>query len=102
MDYDGANNQFLTDASSIGLAPSISPTGGPRVLYTSYETGFPQIFDLNVGSSQAGPSGAGWGDTIDLRCPATGPKGARLSIRSPRAATPTSTVSTPPRAIAGG
>ncbi len=43
MDYDGANVQFLTDSSSIVLAPRFSPTGD-RVLYTSYETGFPQIY----------------------------------------------------------
>ena len=49
MDYDGANIQYLTDASSIVIAPRFSPTGD-RVLYTSYETGFPQIFELSVGS----------------------------------------------------
>lgn len=51
MDYDGANVQFLTDASSIVLAPRFSPTGD-RVLYTSYETGFPQIYELAVGQVQ--------------------------------------------------
>ena len=49
MDYDGANVQYLTDASSIVLAPRFSPTGD-RVLYTSYETGFPQIYELSVGA----------------------------------------------------
>ncbi|MCP4208399.1 MAG: Tol-Pal system protein TolB [Shimia sp.] len=49
MDYDGANLQYLTDSSSIVLAPRFSPTGD-RVLYTSYETGFPQVFVLDVGS----------------------------------------------------
>lgn len=49
MDYDGANIQYLTDASSIVLAPRFSPTGD-RVLYTSYESGFPQIYELAVGS----------------------------------------------------
>jgi len=49
MDYDGANLQYLTDASTIVLAPRFSPTGD-RVLYTSYETGFPQIMMLNVGT----------------------------------------------------
>ncbi|SEO61679.1 TolB protein [Salinihabitans flavidus] len=49
MDYDGANLQYLTDSSSIVLAPRFSPTGD-RVLYTSYETGFPRIFLLDVGS----------------------------------------------------
>ncbi|WP_299963344.1 Tol-Pal system beta propeller repeat protein TolB [uncultured Roseobacter sp.] len=51
MDYDGANVQYLTDSSAIVLAPRFSP-GGERVLYTSYETGFPQIYVLDVGSVQ--------------------------------------------------
>ncbi|WP_417672808.1 Tol-Pal system beta propeller repeat protein TolB [Pseudodonghicola sp.] len=48
MDYDGANVQYLTDSSSIVLAPRFSPTGD-RVLYTSFETGFPRIYVLDVG-----------------------------------------------------
>ena len=44
MDYDGANVQFLTGSDAIVLAPRFSPNGD-RVLYTSYESGFPQIFD---------------------------------------------------------
>lgn len=51
MDYDGAGVQFLTDSSSIVLAPRFSPDG-QQVLYTSYETGFPRIYVLNVGSVQ--------------------------------------------------
>ena len=51
MDYDGAGVQYLTDAGSIVLAPRFSPTGD-RVLYTSYETGFPRIYVLDVGSVQ--------------------------------------------------
>jgi len=47
MDYDGANLQFLTDSSSIVLAPRFSPNGD-RVLYTSFESGFPRINVLNV------------------------------------------------------
>ncbi len=49
MDYDGANVQFLTDASSIVLAPRFSPDGS-RVLYTSYASGFPEVNLLDVGS----------------------------------------------------
>jgi len=49
MDYDGANVQYLTDSSSIVLAPRFSPTGD-RVLFTSYESGFPQIMVLDVGT----------------------------------------------------
>jgi TolB protein len=47
MDYDGANVKYLTDSASIVLAPRFSPTGD-RVLYTSYETGFPKIYVLDV------------------------------------------------------
>ncbi|WP_373050862.1 Tol-Pal system beta propeller repeat protein TolB [Thalassovita aquimarina] len=49
MDYDGANVQYLTDSSSIVLAPRFSPTGD-RILYTSYESGFPRIYLLDVAS----------------------------------------------------
>lgn len=51
MDYDGANVRYLTDSSSIVLAPRFSPTGD-RVLYTSYESGFPRINVLDIGSVQ--------------------------------------------------
>ncbi len=49
MDYDGANVQYLTDSSAIVLAPRFSPSGD-RLLYTSYETGRPQIYVLDVAS----------------------------------------------------
>ncbi|WP_050603168.1 Tol-Pal system beta propeller repeat protein TolB [Ruegeria sp. 6PALISEP08] len=48
MDYDGANVQYLTDSSAIVLAPRFSPTGD-RLLYTSYESGSPRIYVLDVG-----------------------------------------------------
>ena len=51
MDYDGANVTMLTDESALVLAPRFSPTGD-RVLYTSYETGFPRIYMLEVGSAR--------------------------------------------------
>lgn len=49
MDYDGANVSYLTDSSALVLAPRFSPTGD-RILYTSYETGFPRIYVLDVAS----------------------------------------------------
>lgn len=49
MDYDGANVAFLTDSSSIVLAPRFSPQGD-RILFTSYETGFPRITVMDVAS----------------------------------------------------
>lgn len=47
MDYDGANARFLSDSSTIVLAPRFSPDGD-SVLYTGYETGMPQIYLLNA------------------------------------------------------
>jgi TolB protein len=51
MDYDGANVQYLTDSAALVLAPRFSPTGD-RLLYTSYETGSPRIFVMDVGAVQ--------------------------------------------------
>ena len=51
MDYDGANLKYLTESGSIVLAPRFSPDGN-RVLYTSYESGFPRIYVLDIGSVQ--------------------------------------------------
>ncbi|MEX0328175.1 MAG: Tol-Pal system beta propeller repeat protein TolB [Ruegeria sp.] len=48
MDYDGANVQYLTDSAAIVLAPRFSPAGD-QLLYTSYETGQPRIYVLDVG-----------------------------------------------------
>jgi len=49
MDYDGANVRNLTDDRSIVLAPRFSPDG-TKVLYTSYETGLPRAFVLDLGT----------------------------------------------------
>jgi len=54
MDYDGANVRYLTDNSAIVLAPRFSPDGN-RVLYTSYETGFPRIKMLDLGTVTSQP-----------------------------------------------
>ena len=51
MDYDGANLKYLTGGQALVIAPRFSPTGD-RILYTSYETGFPQIVLMEVASGQ--------------------------------------------------
>ena len=50
MDYDGAGVTYLTDSSSIVLAPRFSPTGD-RILYTSYQSGFPRIYVMDVATA---------------------------------------------------
>ncbi len=47
MDYDGANLRYLTDDSSIVLAPRFSPNARD-VIYTSYANGLPQVFLMNL------------------------------------------------------
>lgn len=47
MDQDGENVQFVTDGSALAFAPRFSPTGD-RILFTSYETGFPRIYLMDV------------------------------------------------------
>ncbi|MBT9382702.1 Tol-Pal system protein TolB [Pseudooceanicola sp. CBS1P-1] len=61
MDYDGANTQYLTDSSSLVLAPRFSPSGN-RVLFTSYATGSPRIYMLDVGSVSLREISTGAGD----------------------------------------
>ncbi|MBO6602568.1 MAG: Tol-Pal system protein TolB [Roseicyclus sp.] len=51
MDYDGANVQYLTDSRNIVLAPRFSPNGD-RVIFTSYESGFPRVYLLDVATVQ--------------------------------------------------
>ncbi len=47
MDYDGANAQFLTNSGTLVLSPRISPKGD-RVIFTTFETGFPRAALLNL------------------------------------------------------
>jgi len=47
MDYDGANNRFLTDDSDIVLAPRFSPNN-KEIVYTSYKSGTPKVYLMNV------------------------------------------------------
>lgn len=47
MDYDGANHRYLTDATDLVLAPRFSPNAR-EIIYTSYETGVPQVWLMNV------------------------------------------------------
>ena len=47
MDQDGENVQFLTDGSALAFAPRFSPSGD-RILFTSYESGFPRIYLMDL------------------------------------------------------
>lgn len=49
MDQDGANVRYLTDGNALVFAPRFSPAGD-RILFTSYETGFPRIYLMDLSS----------------------------------------------------
>ena len=57
MDQDGANPRFLTNGSSIVLAPRFSPNAR-EVLFTSYESGSPEVKLINVDSGVQRPIGS--------------------------------------------
>ena len=54
MDYDGANIDWMTDDSSLVLSPRMSPDGN-SILFTSFDSGFPQIKLMDVASVSARP-----------------------------------------------
>jgi TolB protein len=51
MDYDGANNQFLTDGSSMALSPEYNPTR-QQLAFVSFQNNNPRVytFDLQSGT----------------------------------------------------
>ncbi len=51
MDHDGAGLNFLTDDSALVLSPRFSPNNRD-ILYTSYETGVPRVYLMNVDTLQ--------------------------------------------------
>jgi TolB protein len=53
MDYDGANNQFLTDGSSMALSPQFNPTR-QQLAFVSFQNNSPRVylFDLQSGQQQ--------------------------------------------------
>ena len=51
MDYDGKNNQFLTDGKYLVLTPRLSPDGN-KILYISYERRIPKVFILDLRTGQ--------------------------------------------------
>ncbi|MDO5647893.1 Tol-Pal system beta propeller repeat protein TolB [Paracoccus sp. (in: a-proteobacteria)] len=72
MDYDGENVLWMTDGSSLVLAPRFSPDGR-RLVFTSFDSGFPQLRLLDVASVTSRPLTQG-GDSMAF-APAFSPDG---------------------------
>lgn len=54
MDYDGANILWMTDSSSLVLAPQFS-RDGRRLAFTSFDSGFPQIRVMDIATVSSRP-----------------------------------------------
>lgn len=54
MDSDGQNVKWLTDGTQLVLAPAFSPDGR-KLLFTSFESGSPQVMLLDLASVTAHP-----------------------------------------------
>lgn len=54
MDYDGANNQFLTDGLSMALSPEYNPTR-QQLAFVSFRQNHPRVylFDLQTGAERS-------------------------------------------------
>ena len=57
MDQDGANVRFLPDASGLVLGPRFSPND-QLALYTSYDSGQPELYLMNLDTNQRERLGA--------------------------------------------
>ncbi len=76
MDQDGANVRYLTSGSDLVLAPRFSPNGD-AVIYTSYATGFPQVYLINLVTGTRTELGAVDGMTF---APRFSPDGSRVIL----------------------
>jgi TolB protein len=81
-DYDGANQQRATVSRSIDITPAWSPDGR-AIAYTSFRTGFPDIFVSYLHEGRYTNPAAGTPDKQNF-LPAWSPDGSRLAFTSNR------------------
>jgi TolB protein len=83
-DYDGANQYRVTSNGSINISPAWSPTGG-LLAYTSYATGYPDIYVANLAQpGRALQRPAGGTETIHNQLASFSPDGSMIAFMSNR------------------
>ncbi len=66
MDYDGANNQFLTDGSSMALSPQYNPAR-QQLAFVSFEDNNPRVYLFDLQTGERRPVGSFGDMTIGPR-----------------------------------
>ena len=84
MDYDGANVQYLTDSTSIVLAPRFSPNGR-TVVYSLTQGGNTDLYTMDIGSGAS--TRLTTAPSIET-APSYSPDGSQIVFESDRSGTP--------------
>ncbi len=86
-DYDGANQRRVTTTRSLDITPQWSPDA-KSLAYTSYRTGFPDIFIADMTGRRPLQNPAKGTPEKQNYLPAWSPDGSKLAFMSPRDGNP--------------
>jgi TolB protein len=82
-DYDGANQYRVTVNQSLNLHPAWAPDG-QTLAYTSYSSGYPDVYVLNIFQARAPMRPAAGDEKRQNELPAWSPDGTKIAFASSR------------------